>query len=130
MRHGRQATATIGRGVVKRVLLAAPRGYCAGVERAIDTVEAALQHFGPPVYVRRQIVHNAHVVEAFEARGVVFVEHEHEVPEGETVIFSAHGVSPAVYAGAHARSSTPSALSSRKCTRRPDASPSSATRFS
>jgi 4-hydroxy-3-methylbut-2-enyl diphosphate reductase len=89
--------------VVKRVLLASPRGYCAGVERAIDTVEAALQRFGAPVYVRRQIVHNAHVVAAFEARGVVFVEHEDEVPEGETVIFSAHGVSPAVYEAARAR---------------------------
>jgi 4-hydroxy-3-methylbut-2-enyl diphosphate reductase len=89
--------------VVKRVLLASPRGFCAGVERAIDTVEAALQRFGPPVYVRRQIVHNAHVVAELEARGAVFVEHEGEVPEGETVVFSAHGVSPSVYEGAHAR---------------------------
>jgi 4-hydroxy-3-methylbut-2-enyl diphosphate reductase len=89
--------------VVKRVLLASPRGYCAGVERAIDTVEAALRRFGPPLYVRRQIVHNAHVVADFESRGVVFVEAEDDVPEGETVVFSAHGVSPAVYRNARAR---------------------------
>jgi len=89
--------------VVKRVLLASPRGYCAGVERAIDTVEAALQRFGPPVYVRRQIVHNSHVVADLERRGAVFVEHEDEVPAGETVIFSAHGVSPLVYERARAR---------------------------
>jgi 4-hydroxy-3-methylbut-2-enyl diphosphate reductase len=89
--------------VVKRVLLASPRGYCAGVERAIDTVEAALRRFGPPVYVRRQIVHNTHVVADLEGRGAVFVEHEDEVPEGETVILSAHGVSPRVHERAHAR---------------------------
>jgi 4-hydroxy-3-methylbut-2-en-1-yl diphosphate reductase len=89
--------------VVKRVLLASPRGYCAGVERAIDTLEAALQRFGSPVYVRRQIVHNAHVVAYFETLGAIFVEDEDEVPEGETVVFSAHGVSPQVYDGARAR---------------------------
>jgi 4-hydroxy-3-methylbut-2-enyl diphosphate reductase len=89
--------------VVKRVLLASPRGYCAGVERAIDTVEAALRRFGPPVYVRRQIVHNTHVVADLEGRGAVFVEHEDEVPEGETVILSAHGVSPRVHERARGR---------------------------
>jgi 4-hydroxy-3-methylbut-2-enyl diphosphate reductase len=86
--------------VVKRVLLASPRGYCAGVERAVDTVEAALELWGPPVYVRKQIVHNAHVVGDFEARGVVFVDSEHEVPPGAIVILSAHGVSPSVRANA------------------------------
>jgi 4-hydroxy-3-methylbut-2-enyl diphosphate reductase len=89
--------------VVKRVLLASPRGYCAGVERAIDTVEEALRRFGPPVYVRRQIVHNTHVVADLESRGAVFVEDENEVPEGETVILSAHGVSPRVHERARAR---------------------------
>jgi 4-hydroxy-3-methylbut-2-enyl diphosphate reductase len=90
--------------VVKRVLLAAPRGYCAGVERAVETVELALRRYGAPVYVRKQIVHNAHVVRALSERGAVFVEHEDEVPEGATVVFSAHGVSPAVRAGAARRS--------------------------
>ena len=90
-------------GVVKRVLLASPRGYCAGVERAIETVEQALERRGPPVYVRRQIVHNAHVVADLERRGAIFVESESEVPEGELVVFSAHGVAPAVHARAAER---------------------------
>ena len=85
------------------VLLAAPRGYCAGVDRAVETVERALDLYGAPVYVRKQIVHNKHVVEHSSERGAVFVEHETEVPEGETVVFSAHGVAPAVHAKAEAR---------------------------
>jgi 4-hydroxy-3-methylbut-2-enyl diphosphate reductase len=83
--------------VVKRVLLASPRGYCAGVERAVETVELALEHYGPPVYVRKQIVHNIHVVRDLEARGAVFVDSEEEAPEGATIVFSAHGVAPAVH---------------------------------
>jgi 4-hydroxy-3-methylbut-2-enyl diphosphate reductase len=89
--------------MVERVLLASPRGYCAGVERAIDTVEAALEQHGPPVYVRRQIVHNAHVVRDLEARGAIFVGSERDVPEGALVVFSAHGVSPQVHATAASR---------------------------
>jgi len=89
--------------MVKRVLLASPRGYCAGVERAVDTVERLLDLHGPPVYVRKQIVHNAHVVRDLEARGAIFVESESEVPGGETVVLSAHGVAPSVYANAQAR---------------------------
>jgi 4-hydroxy-3-methylbut-2-enyl diphosphate reductase len=89
--------------VVKKVLLASPRGYCAGVERAVETVERALELYGPPVYVRKQIVHNLHVVRDLEARGAVFVEEETEVPEGETVVFSAHGVAPSVHANAESR---------------------------
>ena len=81
----------------KRVLLAAPRGYCAGVDRAVITVEKALETYGPPVYVRKQIVHNKHVVETLQERGAVFVEENDEVPEGATVIFSAHGVAPVVH---------------------------------
>jgi 4-hydroxy-3-methylbut-2-enyl diphosphate reductase len=84
-------------GVVKRVLLASPRGFCAGVERAVETVELALEHYGAPVYVRHQIVHNAHVVRDLEERGAVFVENEGEAPEGATIVFSAHGVAPSVY---------------------------------
>ena len=87
----------------KRVVLAAPRGYCAGVDRAVVTVEKALDLYGPPVYVRKQIVHNKHVVETLEHRGAVFVEELDEVPEGATVVFSAHGVSPAVHAEAAER---------------------------
>ncbi|HLE99527.1 MAG TPA: 4-hydroxy-3-methylbut-2-enyl diphosphate reductase [Gaiellaceae bacterium] len=83
--------------MVKRVLLASPRGYCAGVERAVETVERALEHYGAPVYVRKQIVHNIHVVRELEVRGAIFVEEETEVPEGATVVYSAHGVAPAVY---------------------------------
>jgi 4-hydroxy-3-methylbut-2-enyl diphosphate reductase len=89
--------------LVKRLLLASPRGYCAGVERAIDTVEQALGRWGPPVYVRKQIVHNAHVVGDLERRGAVFVDSVSDVPEGATLIFSAHGVSSAVVAEAQAR---------------------------
>src|SRR5918999_1577105 len=89
--------------MVRRVLLASPRGYCAGVERAVDTVELALTQFGAPIYVRKQIVHNAHVVRELEERGAVFVDSEEQVPEGARVIFSAHGVSPAVYANAERR---------------------------
>jgi 4-hydroxy-3-methylbut-2-enyl diphosphate reductase len=89
--------------MVRKVLLASPRGYCAGVERAVETVEKALDLYGPPVYVRKQIVHNLHVVRDLEARGAVFVDEETEVPEGETVVFSAHGVAPSVYANAGAR---------------------------
>ena len=84
----------------KRVVVAAPRGYCAGVDRAVITVEKALDLYGPPVYVRKQIVHNKHVVETLEQRGAIFVEELTEVPEGATVVFSAHGVSPAVHAEA------------------------------
>jgi 4-hydroxy-3-methylbut-2-enyl diphosphate reductase len=84
--------------MVERVLLASPRGYCAGVERAVETVEKALEHFGAPVYVRKQIVHNIHVVRDLEARGAIFVEEETEVPEGATVVYSAHGVAPSVHA--------------------------------
>jgi 4-hydroxy-3-methylbut-2-enyl diphosphate reductase len=84
--------------VVERVLLASPRGYCAGVERAVETVELALEHYGAPVYVRKQIVHNIHVVRDLEARGAIFVEEETEVPKGATVVYSAHGVAPSVYA--------------------------------
>jgi 4-hydroxy-3-methylbut-2-enyl diphosphate reductase len=83
--------------MVKRVLLASPRGYCAGVERAVETVELALEHYGAPVYVRKQIVHNAHVVRELEERGAVFVDTEEEAPEGATIVFSAHGVAPAVH---------------------------------
>ncbi len=87
----------------KRVRLAAPRGYCAGVDRAVETVERALDMHGPPVYVRKEIVHNKHVVEQLSERGAIFVEEETEVPEGELVVFSAHGVSPAVHENAAAR---------------------------
>ena len=87
----------------KRVLLAAPRGYCAGVDRAVITVEKALDLYGAPVYVRKEIVHNKHVVSTLEARGAIFVSENDEVPEGQTVIFSAHGVSPAVHESAAQR---------------------------
>jgi 4-hydroxy-3-methylbut-2-en-1-yl diphosphate reductase len=90
-------------GLVKRVLLASPRGYCAGVERAVETVERALRLYGPPVYVRRQIVHNAHVVRDLETRGAVFVADERDVPEGATLVLSAHGVEPAVHRRAQER---------------------------
>jgi 4-hydroxy-3-methylbut-2-enyl diphosphate reductase len=88
----------------RRVLLAAPRGYCAGVDRAVITVEKALDLYGPPVYVRKQIVHNKHVVETLEERGAIFVEETDEVPEGATVVFSAHGVAPVVHDEARTRS--------------------------
>lgn len=87
----------------KRVVVAAPRGYCAGVDRAVVTVEKALDHYGAPVYVRKQIVHNKHVVETLEARGAIFVEELDEVPEGAVTVFSAHGVSPMVHAQASRR---------------------------
>jgi 4-hydroxy-3-methylbut-2-enyl diphosphate reductase len=89
--------------MTKKVLLAAPRGYCAGVDRAVITVEKALDLYGAPVYVRKEIVHNKHVVQTLEARGAIFVSETDEVPEGALVIFSAHGVSPAVHASAAAR---------------------------
>jgi 4-hydroxy-3-methylbut-2-en-1-yl diphosphate reductase len=89
--------------VVKRLLLASPRGYCAGVERAVEIVERALELHGPPVYVRKQIVHNVHVVRDFESRGAVFVENEEDVPEGALLVLSAHGVAPRVHANAAAR---------------------------
>jgi len=87
----------------KRILLAAPRGYCAGVDRAVVAVEKSLELYGAPVYVRKEIVHNKHVVSTLEERGVIFVNETDEVPEGATVVFSAHGVSPAVRAEAAAR---------------------------
>jgi 4-hydroxy-3-methylbut-2-enyl diphosphate reductase len=90
--------------MTKRVLLAAPRGYCAGVDRAVIAVEKALEHYGPPVYVRKEIVHNKYVVQTLAERGAVFVDETDEVPEGARVVFSAHGVSPAVHAAAAARS--------------------------
>ncbi len=83
--------------MAKRVLLAAPRGYCAGVDRAVITVEKALDLYGAPVYVRKQIVHNIHVVSSLEKKGAIFVDETDEVPEGSIVIFSAHGVSPQVH---------------------------------
>ncbi len=87
----------------RKVLLAAPRGYCAGVDRAVQTVERALEIHGAPIYVRKEIVHNKHVVEELSERGAIFVEEETEVPEGEMVVFSAHGVAPAVHRNAAAR---------------------------
>ena len=83
--------------MTKRVLLAAPRGYCAGVDRAVVTVEKALELYGSPVYVRKQIVHNKHVVESLEKKGAIFVDETDQVPEGARVVFSAHGVSPKVH---------------------------------
>jgi 4-hydroxy-3-methylbut-2-en-1-yl diphosphate reductase len=88
----------------KRVLLAKPRGYCAGVDRAVVTVEKALEQYGAPVYVRKEIVHNKHVVETLSERGAIFVDETDEVPEGALVVFSAHGVSPAVHQEAADRS--------------------------
>jgi 4-hydroxy-3-methylbut-2-enyl diphosphate reductase len=90
-------------GTLSRVLLAAPRGYCAGVDRAVDIVERALRIHGAPVYVRKQIVHNIHVVRDLERKGAVFVEEETEVPKGATVVLSAHGVAPEVYRNSNAR---------------------------
>jgi 4-hydroxy-3-methylbut-2-enyl diphosphate reductase len=91
------SVATVAAGLVQRVLLASPRGYCAGVERAVETVERALSLYGAPVYVRKQIVHNAHVVRELEQRGAIFVEDETEAPVGATLVLSAHGVAPTVY---------------------------------
>ncbi len=90
-------------GMTKRVLLAKPRGYCAGVDRAVQTVEEALKLYGAPIYVRKEIVHNKHVVTTLQAKGAIFVEENEEVPEGATVIFSAHGVAPEVYEQAKER---------------------------
>ena len=87
----------------KRVLLAAPRGYCAGVDRAVIAVEKALDHYGAPVYVRKQIVHNKHVVQSLEARGAIFVDEVDQAPEGCVMVFSAHGVAPSVIEAAQAR---------------------------
>ncbi|HTW12499.1 MAG TPA: 4-hydroxy-3-methylbut-2-enyl diphosphate reductase, partial [Solirubrobacteraceae bacterium] len=87
----------------EKILLASPRGYCAGVDRAVQTVERALELYGAPVYVRKEIVHNKHVVEKLRQRGAVFVESELDVPEGANAVFSAHGVSPQVHANAHDR---------------------------
>lgn len=87
----------------KKVFLASPRGYCAGVDRAVIAVEKALDHYGAPIYVRKQIVHNKHVVSTLEKRGAIFVDEVDQVPEGATLVFSAHGVSPAVVAAAEAR---------------------------
>jgi 4-hydroxy-3-methylbut-2-enyl diphosphate reductase len=92
--------------LVQRVILASPRGYCAGVERAVDTVERALQVYGEPVYVRKQIVHNSHVVRELSQRGAIFVDSVEDVPEGATLVFSAHGVAPAVREASAARSLT------------------------
>jgi 4-hydroxy-3-methylbut-2-en-1-yl diphosphate reductase len=90
----------------KRILIAAPRGWCAGVERAVDIVERALQVYGPPVYVRKQIVHNLHVVQRLEAKGAIFVESEQDVPEGSVCVLSAHGVAPTVYQNSKLRNLT------------------------
>src|SRR6516162_4381807 len=87
----------------EKLLLASPRGYCAGVDRAVQTVERALELYGAPVYVRKEIVHNKHVVEQLRDRGAVFVDSESDVPEGATVVFSAHGVAPSVHANARER---------------------------
>jgi 4-hydroxy-3-methylbut-2-en-1-yl diphosphate reductase len=94
---------TVATGLVKRVLLASPRGYCAGVERAVETVERALALYGRPVYVRKQIVHNAHVVRELEERGAIFVDDELEAPPRAILVLSAHGVAPAVHERAAAR---------------------------
>jgi (E)-4-hydroxy-3-methyl-but-2-enyl pyrophosphate reductase len=90
----------------RKVLLAAPRGYCAGVERAVEAVERALESHGAPVYVRKQIVHNAHVVRDLEAKGAIFVDEETQVPSGQVVVLSAHGVAPEVYDNARSRGLT------------------------
>jgi 4-hydroxy-3-methylbut-2-enyl diphosphate reductase len=97
VRNRLKDTPVIGR---KRVLLAAPRGYCAGVDRAVIAVEKALEHYGAPIYVRKQIVHNVHVVSTLESQGAIFVDEVDEVPEGSHIVFSAHGVAPSVVQGA------------------------------
>src|SRR6476660_380201 len=98
-----QPSDTMSRMVPRKLVLASPRGYCAGVDRAVDTVERALDHFGAPVYVRKEIVHNRHVVSELSARGAVFVDTELDVPEGGVVVLSAHGVAPDVYSNCNAR---------------------------
>ncbi|HEY2767432.1 MAG TPA: 4-hydroxy-3-methylbut-2-enyl diphosphate reductase [Solirubrobacteraceae bacterium] len=100
MSQGRSAE---DQNTVQQILLAAPRGYCAGVDRAVQTVERALELHGAPVYVRKEIVHNKHVVGQLRERGAIFVEHETEVPEGAITVFSAHGVAPSVRENARAR---------------------------
>jgi 4-hydroxy-3-methylbut-2-enyl diphosphate reductase len=97
------ATGAAAKPAPKKVLLAAPRGYCAGVDRAVQAVEQALDLYGPPIYVRKEIVHNKHVVQELSKRGAIFVDQETEVPEGERVVFSAHGVAPSVHANAAQR---------------------------
>ena len=97
------ATGAAAKTAPKKVLLAAPRGYCAGVDRAVQAVEQALDLYGPPIYVRKEIVHNKHVVQELSKRGAIFVDQETEVPEGERVVFSAHGVAPAVHDNAAER---------------------------
>src|SRR4030088_742417 len=87
----------------RRVLLAKPRGYCAGVDRAVQTVEMALERFGRPVYVRKQIVHNMHVVRSLEKRGAIFVKENEDIPQGSVVVFSAHGIAPEVREDAEQR---------------------------
>src|SRR5579884_3109389 len=87
----------------EKLLLATPRGYCAGVDRAVQTVERALELYGPPVYVRKEIVHNKHVVAELRERGAIFVDSEEEVPEGSITVFSAHGVAPSVIEAADRR---------------------------
>jgi 4-hydroxy-3-methylbut-2-en-1-yl diphosphate reductase len=104
--NGQHGPSTAGAQAPSKVLLAAPRGYCAGVERAVEAVERALEGNGKPVYVRKQIVHNAHVVRDLEGKGAVFVEDEREVPAGEVVVLSAHGVAPEVYEQSRARGLT------------------------
>jgi 4-hydroxy-3-methylbut-2-en-1-yl diphosphate reductase len=101
--HSGVSSADYRQAGVQRLVLLAPRGYCAGVERAVDAVEGALVRFGPPIYVRKQIVHNTHVVRNLEQRGAIFVESEEEVPVGARAVFSAHGVSPAVHERARER---------------------------
>jgi 4-hydroxy-3-methylbut-2-enyl diphosphate reductase len=93
-------TISLVANTVEKILLAAPRGYCAGVDRAVQTVERALELHGPPVYVRKEIVHNKHVVAQLRARGAIFVDQETEIPEGSVTVFSAHGVAPSVRANA------------------------------
>src|SRR5260221_11451550 len=95
--------AILARGLVKQVLLASPRGYCAGVERAVDTVERALQHYGRPVSVRKQIVHNSHVVREPEELGATFADSVDDIPPGSTVAFSAHAAAPSVSEAASGR---------------------------
>ncbi|HEX3874066.1 MAG TPA: 4-hydroxy-3-methylbut-2-enyl diphosphate reductase [Solirubrobacteraceae bacterium] len=94
---------TTATNTIEKLLLAAPRGYCAGVDRAVQTVELALERYGSPVYVRKEIVHNKHVVEDLRARGAIFVDEETDVPAGSVTVFSAHGVAPSVHANAAAR---------------------------
>lgn len=95
-----------GRTPKKKLLIAAPRGWCAGVDRAVEIVQLALDKYGPPVYVRKQIVHNLHVVRELESKGAIFVESEEEVPEGSICVLSAHGVAPSVYENSRKRNLT------------------------